>query len=276
VTKSLFRVIAVAGLTAVAGALLGAPANATTGPARDITPPSVTIEPFVRFVAGTTVATSYDARGSIDNFDVNMVADWTVSDASGICSQQLTEQSYDTLGGDPDPILGSDTVTTSIGRGVRSHPFVEDAQNYWRIPHRFVVRVTDCAGNTAVSGISTTSINVDEDNSRVVTYTGTWATGHFAGFSGGTTHFTSVAGATATFHVGAGAVAIAMEQAANRGSATVKVDGVLQQTVNSNSITKQHRRVVWQTLLGPGDHTVQVVNDATAGHPRIDFDVILD
>ena len=136
--------------------------------------------------------------------------------------------------------------------------------------------MTDCAGNTAASGISTTSINIDDDDSPIIGYGGPWAISHFAGFSGGTTHFTSATGASAAFQVDEGPVALVMEKAASRGSAKIFVDGVLRATVSTNSATTRHRRVVWQALLGPGTHPVMVIGNGTAGHPRIDLDAVLD
>jgi hypothetical protein len=274
-TMRVFRTAVLTGLAAVAVLILAVPADAAAVPASDTTPPAVSIEPFARYVAGTSADTVYGPDG-LEGWDLDMMVRWTASDASGICGQTLTEQSYDTLGGDPDPILGSDTTTTSVPRGVRSHSYAEDAQNYWRIPHSFVVRVTDCAGNTAASGIATTSVNVDDDDSPIIAYAGAWAVGHFPGFSGGTTHYATAAGASASFPVDEGAVAVVMEKAANRGSARIFVDGALKATVNTNSATTQHRRVVWQALLGPGPHTVMVVNSGSTGHPRIDLDAVLD
>lgn len=260
----------------LAGALLAVPAAAAAAATSDTTPPTATLEPFARYVAGSTADTFYGSAGDMQYFALSMVIKWTASDASGICRQRLTEQSYDTYGGDPDPILGGDTATYSVPLSARSHAFAENYWDYWRIPHRFVLRVTDCAGNTAVSGISTTSINFAEDNSPAMTYAGPWHTSHFTGFSGGTTHFASAPGASVSFKVNGGPVALVMEKAANRGSAKIFVDGVFRMSVNTNSATTMHRRVVWQALLPAGNHTVEVVNSATPGHPRVDLDLVLD
>lgn len=67
-----------------------------------------------------------------------------------------------------------------------------------------------------------------------------------------------------------------MEKAPNRGSADVYVDGVKKATVNTYSSTTAHRVIVWQTVLAAGAHVVKVVNRATAGHPRIDLDAVLN
>jgi len=262
-------------LAVAVSVMLASPATAAAAEG-DTIPPTVTLEPFARYVVGTSADTYYDDVGNLDTFVLRMRIRWRAADASGICGQTLTEQSYDTFGGDTDPILGGHTAASSLPAGVRSYSFVEEGQNYWRIPHSFVVRVTDCAGNTAASRISTTSINIDEDSSPIVSYVGQWGTSHFRGFSAGTTRFNSTAGARAAFQVDGGPVAVVMEKAANRGSAKILVDGVLRATVDTSSPTTMHRQVVWQALLPAGRHTVKVVNSATAGHPRIDLDLVLN
>ncbi len=234
--------------------------------------PTVTLEPLGRYVVGSTVETYYGEFG-LEYWQTSMVVNWKVSAPNRVCKQTLTEQSYDTLGGDPDPILGPETVTTTIGNSVRGHSYSENAMDYDRGSHSFVVRVTDCAGKTSASGIAGTSVAFDEDTDPAITYAGAWSVSHFTGFSGGTTHYATTAGASATVQV-SGAVALVMEQAANRGSAAVYVDGVKRATVNTHSDATQHRRVVWQGLLLGGPHTLRVVNLATAGHPRIDIDLI--
>ncbi len=52
------------------------------------------------------------------------------------------------------------------------------------------------------------------------------------------------------------------------------VDGVLRKTVDTHATTTRHRVVVWQGLFRSGQHTLRVVNRATAGHPRIDLDTL--
>jgi len=56
-----------------------------------------------------------------------------------------------------------------------------------------------------------------------------------------------------------------------RCSTQVRID-----RIEGESSTTLHREVVWQETLKAGTHTVRVVNKATAGHPRIDVDAVLN
>ena len=269
------RALTATGALALAG-VVGLPTAAHA--AADTTGPKVNLKPHAHYVSGVSFDPAYETDAGftwLEGWYARYALNWTTSDPSGICSQSLTYQNYDTLGGDTDPVLGDDTLTTSLSSGARSYQFTANGWDWDRVPNRFVLRVTDCAGNTTTSRVADTEFGLVEDTGSAVSYTGTWATSSFSGFSGGTTHQTSKQGAAATFTVPGGPVALVMEKAANRGSADVFVDGVRQATVNTNAATTAHRQVVWQRTLGAGTHTVKVVNKATAGHPRIDVDVLL-
>jgi len=264
-----------AAVTMVIG-FAAAPSVAGAAATPDTTGPTVGIPRFTGYVAGTRADIFWDPGNQLVMYDLKMAVRWTASDASGICGQTVTERSYDTLGGDFDPILGNDTVTTPVAPDARSYPFNEDFLNYLRVPDRYVVRVTDCAGNTTTSAITRSVVDVkDDDEPGFITYTGRWGISRFPGFADGATHFASAPGAVAAFMVDGGAVGLVMEKAANRGSAKVFVDGVLKGTVDTYSVTTKHRQVVWSATLPPGRHFIRVVNSATPGHPRIDVDAIL-
>jgi hypothetical protein len=66
-----------------------------------------------------------------------------------------------------------------------------------------------------------------------------------------------------------------MPKSANRGSASVVVDGKAVATVNTHSVTTVNRVVVWQKWMPAGIHSIKVVNLATPGHPRVDIDAFL-
>jgi hypothetical protein len=53
------------------------------------------------------------------------------------------------------------------------------------------------------------------------------------------------------------------------------VDGVRVSTVDTRAANNTNRIIVWTRTFGPGDHTVQIRNLATAGRPRIDFDAVV-
>jgi hypothetical protein len=265
-------------LAVLVGLAVLSPASAHA--AADQTPPKLTLERFPHYKAGSTMYTDWYTADpgfvEIEEWGVDYQFKWTVSDPSGICSQRITEQGYETLGGPSDPVLGDNTETFTVAASARSYSYSEDGADWERNGDRFVVRSTDCAGNTATSTITTTMFGIAEDRSGQVAYVGTWKTSNFAGFSGGTTHSTSVAGNSASFTVaGPGPVGLVMEKAADRGKADVYVDGIKKATIDTHATKTAHCQVVWQAMLGAGSHTIKIVNLATAGHPRIDLDAAL-
>ncbi len=263
------------GTLAARASVLAAPAAALA--LVDHTPPKLTIEPYGRYLRGSQVNIDYDSEGFYDWYDAQYYLKWTASDPSGICSQTITEQTYDTLGGDPDPVLGGDTVTFPVPAGSRTYEYGTNLWDAGRITPRYVVRSTDCAGNTATSAISTTRFGALEDSSPSIAYTGVWKVAHFAGFTDGTTHYSNRAGdAFQVTGLPEGPLGLLMEAKADRGQVGVFVDGTLRATVDTGALGKQHRTVVWQIILKPGAaHTLRVVNKGTAGRPRVDLDVVL-
>ena len=260
----------------LAAGVLPALGAAPAGAAGDTTAPALSLDAAPHYVTGSQVATAYDAEtGRMEYWELDLALRWTTSDASGICGQAVTERSYDTLGGDQDAVLGSDTVAYEQAPEARRYAFRSNLFNDERGPGSFVVRSTDCAGNTSTSEVARTGVGFVEDSSSRVTYRGAWKTAKFSGFSGGSTHYATAAGARATTTVEGGAVALVMEKASNRGAADVLVDGVRKATVNTYAATTTHRAVVWEAVLSPGTHTITVVNKATPGHPRIDLDLVL-
>jgi hypothetical protein len=71
-------------------------------------------------------------------------------------------------------------------------------------------------------------------------------------------------------------VALIMAKGPARGKASVYVDGVYRATVDTYAAGNVNRVVVWEAeFAGTANHTVKVVNQATAGRPRIDVDAVL-
>ena len=269
-------------LLAVATAAIAMLVSGTTpAQAADTTPPTLRLQPWAHYRLGSTLDTVYDSSSGtheLDYWTATFQIRWSASDPSGICRQRLSERSYDTLTGDgnyDDPVLGPDSRIWTVPKTLRQYSFTTNMYDLGRAGDRFVVRATDCAGNTATSTIAQTTFGLSEDTAPRITYAGSWRVSRFTGFSGGTTHATTAAGASATITVPGGPVALVMEQAADRGSADVLVDGFRRATVNTYSRTTMHRRVVWEAVLPAGSHRVRVVNRATSGHPRIDLDAVL-
>jgi hypothetical protein len=262
-------------LLAASGLVLAA-VTVRASAATDTTAPTLSTDPHGHYQVGSQLFTAY-ITPTEPAWDAAYVLRWKAADPSRICSQTVTEQSYDTLGGDPDPVLGTDTLTFQLSGSTRSWRYGRDWSNESRVLSRFVIRATDCAGNTATSRIVTNHFGIKEDTAPGITYQGTWKASNCSCFSGGTTHNTSTAGASLSIQVRGGhPLGLVMEKAPNRGSAAVYLDGVLKATVNTNNATTQHEVVVWEAeLAGTALHTLKVVNKATAGHPRIDLDAVL-
>ena len=114
-----------------------------------------------------------------------------------------------------------------------------------------------------------------------VSYTGSWSTAHCGCFAEGTTHKSTTAGDAAVIAVNVPSsesvrkVALVMETAPGRGKAKVFVDGALSQTIDTQAASATHQVVVWQGSLSTGTHTIRLVNQATAGRPRIDLDAVV-
>ena len=270
----------------IAGAGL-ASAPAAVNAAVDTTPPSLRLDPAAHYKVGSQVDFVNDP-GDGTYWQVAYYLKWKATDPSGICSQTLTEQSYDMMGGDADPVLGENTGTIPIASTARTYDFSTDESDWERGPDRYVVRSTDCAGNTATSGIATTHWGLVDDRgdwwwgdgytgpAPALTFQGNWATSSCTCFANGTTHYTSTAGSSASVTVGAGRpVALMMATGPGRGSVDIYVDGKRTKTVSTYASNNRNRIIVWQGLFGAGQHTIKVVNKATAGRPRMDIDAIL-
>jgi hypothetical protein len=71
-------------------------------------------------------------------------------------------------------------------------------------------------------------------------------------------------------------VALVMETGPNRGAFELWIDGRLRAVVDTYAATTQHRTMVWTgQLRGTDAHTVELVNLATPGRPRIDLDAVV-
>ncbi len=180
------------------------------------------------------------------------------------------------MGANEEWLLGYPSMKWSIPARARTWDYHTDAWDWGRIPDRFVVRATDCAGNQAASLIAETDWGIVEDNAAGITYRGSWSVSNGSWFSGATTHYTTSAGSSFTVAVPSWrAVALVMATGPGRGSADIYVDGVLKKTVSTWATSNRNRVVIWQNIFAGGQHTIRVVNKATSGSPRIDIDAVL-
>jgi hypothetical protein len=188
---------------------------------------------------------------------------WSACDADGITNYKLQRQ---VNGGTWTTVtLGSATSTSinqSLTRGTT---------------YRFRVYATDGTSTSAayVYGPSFKPM-VSDNSSTLITYSGTWGTGSYPTYYGGTDRYASTVGASATYTFTGKSVAWIAYKSSIRGSAQVFVDGVLKATVSLYATTSTARAQVfafnWATS---GSHTLKVVVVGTAGHPRVDIDAFV-
>lgn len=241
----------------------------------DTLPPQVTLDPFGHYQRNSQIATDDDPDAA-SSWAAHYLLTWEASDPSGICAQTITEQSYDTLGGSYDPVLGYNTLTYSVEEGDRSHAYATNEMNWQRGGASFVVRVTDCAGNQATSTVARTTFGIREDTAAHVIYRGPWRVRHDADASGGTTHVTRRAGSSMTVRVHGGRpLALVMERGPHQADADIFVDGGYVRTVRTSRAVTTPRVVVWQALLEPGRHVIEVVSAAVPGSRRLSVDAVL-
>ncbi len=136
----------------------------------------------------------------------------------------------------------------------------------------------DHAGNWGPSSDASIGITATryEENSRPVTYRGTWRVLRATSASGGRTRYATHRGASVTFHFTGRAFAVVAPRSATRGSARLYVDGHYVSTVNLHGSRSVPRIVVaarsWSAAAA---HTVKLVVVGSAGHPRFDIDAFV-
>jgi hypothetical protein len=257
----------------------------TVAAAADTSPPKLNLPPYAAFAVGTSIGPSADL-GAVGfdpttyTFDIRERAQWKASDPSGICgydvegrwsndplplvSGTMSRRYLTDLGTDYDGSFGGGSVTV-YGLWVTAH---------------------DCAGNTTTKSTRTHAVVTQENGSSAtapgevtLTYRGAWSTANYADFSGGHTRRTTAKGASVTIRVVTAHkgehLALVMEKSPTRGTASVYVDGRFRTTINTYAAKTVHRVIVFDTWLSAGPHEIEVVNNATKGHPRIDLDAVL-
>jgi hypothetical protein len=274
VTRSIGLIAAAAVLTLTAGAISasGASASASNAPSITLSQPTF-----------TQYASDFVSYPDFNNWDAGFTFHWTIKAPAGICSQTLTYANYDTLGGDVDPVLNQDSETVSLSKWARSYAARSDTMDFSRSGYSVVIRMKECNGRHVTSNPVHTVIQPGEDIDPAMHYSKGWSVSHCSCWSDATTHRTSSKNASVSFQTAAPYdhsgvdVALVMPKASNRGSADVYVDGVRRATVNTYSKTAMNRTIVYQVVLsGWARHTVKIVNLATHGHPRIDFDATIN
>ena len=140
--------------------------------------------------------------------------------------------------------------------------------------YNFQIQATDSLDRTSAwtQGVAF-RVNAFQENAA--SYTGTWTDQSLTGAWGGAVTYTKAKSASATITFTGRNLAWVGTKGANYGSASVYVDGVLVKTINCYASATAKRQFLMRYSTGEltnSTHTVQIVNLATVGHPRIDVD----
>jgi len=263
---------------------------APTAAAHDTKPPKLTTPVKARFVVGSRLGQFRDSQENNAFYDVPMRLAWKATDNTD------HELNYDVWeypqGAEPNRVGNFITETAFDVVGSDYDGFFGGAAN---VIDRWGVQAYDDAGNSTARAIFGAHLFVRQDDPALHTigteapvkvkglrYTGNWSVGNCACYADNTTHFTSAKNAAVAMTVAVPAreqisrVALVMDQRPQRGRVRILVDGKPQGTVDTGAVGSQvHRGVVWTTTLRPGSHTLRIVNLATAGRPRVDFDAVI-
>jgi hypothetical protein len=249
----------------------------------DTSPPTFTVPLDAAFVVGAQIEAS-DANGDEEAYtwDIPRRLTWLADD------DQECPVRYDLLliyaGADPEPLL-ADSPRTQLDHLTNDYDGTFGGGSGSTSGWRAVAR--DCAGNTTTSEYGKGSRVWQEDGFSPfgptvvpeIGFTGAWSVQTGAWTSGGQQRHTSSPGAAVSFtwdHYSDGQhIGLVMPKGPGRGSAAILVDDVLVGTVDTNAVSNDNRRVVFDHAMSAGSHTLTIVNLATAGHPRIDIDAFL-
>jgi hypothetical protein len=242
-----------------AGALLGdgrllvaggGTTSSETYVAGDIVPPTA-----------SAPSTVLRAPASMTTSSVPIQLAWSASDlgGSGVGTYEVA-RSVD--GGPFSTIVSRLTATVYNTATSRTHTY------------RYEVRARDWAGNVGPWKAGTSfRMNVSQETSSSVKFSGTWKTASSTSYSGGSLRSTTTSGASATYTFTGRAIGFVSSRGPNRGSVKVYIDGVYVKTVSLYASALSFGSAAFQkTWSSSGKHTIKVVAIANSGHPRVDVD----
>ena len=138
--------------------------------------------------------------------------------------------------------------------------------------YNFQIRITDSDGRVSV-WIPGTSFSLYAAQDSKASYTGAWITSSAAGSWDGSLMSTTEPGASAGFAFHGRRLSLIGTKGPQFGSADVYLDGAYVGTLDGSGPSTLKRQVLFSTgLLRNGKHDLEVVNLATASHPRLDID----
>jgi hypothetical protein len=257
--------------------------------AHDTEPPALSTPVKATFVVGSKIGQFRDTQDHNAYYDVPMRISWTGTDNVD------TELNYDVWefpqGAEPNRIGNFITETTFDVVASDYDGFFGGAAN---VIDRWAVQAYDDVGNSTERTIFGAHLFVRQDDPTLHTvgteaptkakglrYAGHWAVATCKCYADKTTHHTTVKGAAVAMTVevspdeDVSRIALVMDQGAGHGKARIRIDGTVRGTVDTEAGAPTHREIVWTTSLRPGTHTIRIVNLATPGRARIDFDAVV-
>lgn len=222
---------------------------------------TTTVKLTVTNSAPTMTAPAFSLYGNttLGTTTVRVKNAWSACDADGLTRYTLQRQ---LSGGTWTTVSLSTALTTTINQSLTKSK-----------TYRYRVRATDKTGLVAAYAYGPSfQARVSDQTSSLVTYTGSWTTGSWTSYFGGSVKYSSSAGASATYSFTSSSVAWIGVKGPTRGSAQVWVDGVLKATINMNSSTTTARAQLYATNWATvGAHTLKIV--VVSG--RVDIDAFV-
>ena len=244
----------------------------------DQTPPSLTVSIRPAFEVGNVVTDSPIETVHYTTGIVQLIQ-WSATDDVGVCSYDLYAVP---AGSPPEPLLefSQETQYAFLGGDYNG-----DFGGGSGLTIGFRVTARDCTGNATTKAVDEHITVYQEDGASAtdfavqgIDYSGTWLAGDCACFLAGHTAYTTEARARSSFtrtYEQGDQIALVMVEGPDHGTLGIRIDDKWVKTVDTFAPVETDRVVVFTRMMSAGEHTVTLVNHATPGRSRIDFDAIL-
>jgi hypothetical protein len=279
--------------TVLVGAVALAPSAASSAP--DTTPPVVVTPVKASFTVGEQIDVGSPQECGDDPHDLRVYEvplgfTWTGDDASGTVRYSLTGETG--RDGELDEFVDSTQTSYAAPVGSNGDQSCGGGNGSVYVWH---LTASDPAGNTVTHDVYGGRVRLTQDTDLTdragyatqptITYAGRWGVSSCTCWSDGGVHRTTAKGASASIttasfstfpaYVTNHHVGLVTEKGPHRGRFEVYVDGRRRTTVDLYATTSQPRTIVWQAGFLDYGHTIEVVNLATPGRPRVDLDAVL-
>lgn len=265
------RVIAT--VTVIAASLSGLLLTQAAQAAGDTTGPTLSVNQVSSYVLGQQTGDPFVDGGDLWFADQGAYRSfaWTSTDPSGSCRYTVDESH-----GPEGWTYGAVNTPTHSTSG--KYTFFADEYENSDDLDRIRINAYDCAGNLTRVTRVTSYVHMELDVGPSVP--SGWTRTSCTCAIGDSMLRTSTKNAALSTMVNGGGtskhVALIMAKGPGRGKAAIYFDGAYVTTVDTNATANTNRVVMWDKgLLGTANHTIKVVNLATAGRPRIDIDAYL-